>query len=614
MIVIPANHRDNYVSLIMEKLMSDFKKILPILILLSIFYTGCKKESPIDLKPNVPPKTFLWIQTDSTQTLNPTISRQIIRWWGEDPDGFIKGYLFAYFKVDSPFTAISFDTVGYSWVIKNDSLVAFPLFSAREKYQVVIKAVDNSFRGNIDVGATIRFIPKPYWDKNNNGILDGEDVDLSGITTAIDSKGAKQIFPIKNSPPIVEFAKASDPNNPTDPPKTIQQPETTYTVATFSWVGKDLDGDNTIKNYRINLNNPNDNSKWFEFSSTQTMVTIEAPRSRTDNATGEVIADVYIGIFPTMLKIGELPGLRLNDTNKIYLQAKDVAGELSPAVSLPEGSRKWFVKKPSSKLLTVINYGASDLSTVIGFYKSAFAAIDTFPGIGSPRNFGNFDMLDIRRGSTDKAAGVMVPQFLNPQFVRTLKLFDFVFWFTDFIPDNYFHIHAIAQFPLYLYNGSGGKVLYSTRFGNWLGDPRGSLVDFAPVDMIGSVLIDTRIPNDWPIYPDSVSFAQPFPTLRFNPTATQGGSHSLNVRAIIKRADAKYILSIPPVPGRVPPAAFWTGRVNIGVMDDAKSFVFLSLPLHLMNGYDKVWTDRPGVKGQGVPAFLKRVFIDEFGG
>lgn len=577
-------------------------------------FNSCRKDEIINKpKPNIPPRTFLWIQTDTTHDLNPTISRQIIRWWGEDPDGLVRGYLFAYFKTDSVPAYTIPDTLGYTWVEKNDTTISFPLYTARERFTVIVKAVDNTFKDKIDVGSVVRLTPFPYWDQNLNQVFDSSDVKLQSLKEAIDPVGAKQIFPIKNTPPVVEFTK-----DPMDPTKTIQQPETTFTVVTFSWVGSDLDGDHTLKSYRINLNNPNDSSYWFEFPAYNTMVTLEVPRLRSNGATGEVYADVYTGIFPTMYKIGEVPGLRLNDTNRIYLQAKDMAGDYSTVVSLPSGARKWYVRNPSSKLLVVSNYGTGDLDSVIKKYRSWFNAIDTFPGVSYPRNFGNFDWLNIRRGATATKVGDLVPPILNPAMVRTLLLFEYVFWFTDYIPDTWTHMYAVAQFPLYLYNNSGGKVVYTTRFGFYLGDPRGSLVDFAPVDMVGTTLIDTRIPNDWPVYPDStypsVIAPNPFPTMRFDSTATQGGALSLFVRDIYKRADAKYILKIPPVPGRVPPAAYWTGPVNIGVIDGDRTFVFLSMPLHLISGTRKVWPDRPGVDGKGVPAFLKRVFIDEFGG
>lgn len=578
-----------------------------------LLFLSCEKENPVNPKANLPPKTFLWIQTDTSQNLSPVISRQVVRWWGEDPDGWVRGYLFTYFNADSfPSNQIP-DTISYTWNIKNDSLIAFPLLAAYYRFTVFVRAVDNTFKDSLNAQAIVRLKPVPYWDKNLNGILDESDVLLNGLSGAIDPVGAKQIFTIKNSPPKVEFSKGPDPLDPINL-VTIQQPETTFTVATFSWVGSDFDGDHTLKAYRINLNTPNDSSAWFEFPSTNSMITLEVPRTRSDDAIGVVEADVYAGIFPTMRKLGTVAGLKLDDTNKIYLQAKDIAGEYSPTVSLPEGKKIWYVKKPKSQLLTVANYGARDFNTIMAFYQSAFAAIDTFPDVSPSRNLGSFDILDIRRGTTEKNVGVLVPPIINPAFVRTLMLYKFVFWFTDYIPDAWTHVHSVAQFPLYLYRGAGGRVLYTTVFGYYLGDPRGSLVDFAPVDRIIDTLYSTRVPNDWPIDPESG--VDSFPRLRFNPTLTVGGAHSIFVRDFIKQSGASYIYSLPPdttitMPGTT---SKWRKRVNIGVIDYDRRFVFFSMPIHLMNGYQRTWESKPPGDGQGVPALLKRVFIDEFGG
>ncbi len=579
--------------------------------LTALIFLSCQKDSPVNPKQNVPPKTFLWIQIDTSKQLAPVISRQSVRWWGEDPDGLVQGYLFAFYKTDSvPGNQIP-DTLGYTWVTANDSLVAFPLLSAKERFTVIVRAVDNTLKEKIDVGGIVRLNPQPYWDKNRNNIYDGDDLRLPNLKYAIDPTGATQIFSIKNSPPTVTFSK-----DPFDPTKTIQQPDTTYTVATFTWVGDDIDGINTLKAYRINLNNPGDSASWFEFSSSHTMVTLEVPRSRSDGATGVVDADVYSGSFPIMKKLGTVQGLHLDDTNKIYLQAKDLAGEYSPMVSLPDGNNTWYVRKPNSSLLTIVNYDLPVPDTaIIPFYRSAFAAIDTISGVSYPRNLGNFDVLNIRRGTTDKIVGELVPPNLNPAFVRTLMLYKYIFWFTDYIPDNWTHVHSIAQYPLYLYTGAGGKVLYSTRFGYYLGDPRGSLVDFAPVDRIIDTLYSTRVPNDWPIDP-SFTDADSFPRLRFTPTLNSGGAYTIFVRDFVKEAGADYIYSIPPDTTITMPGTTlkWRKRINIGVIDVNRQFVFLSMPLHIMNGYVRKWPSKPPGDGLGVPAFLKRVFIDEFGG
>jgi len=93
-------------------------------------------------------------------------------------------------------------------------------------------------------------------------------------------------------------------------------------------------------------------------------------------------------------------------------------------------------------------------------------------------------------------------------------------------------------------------------------------------------------------------------------------AHRVFVRDFIKQSGAEYIYSIPPDQNIIMPGTTrkWSKRINIGVIDVNRKFVFLTIPLHLMNGYERKWPSKPPGDGLGVPAFLKRVFIDKFGG
>ena len=587
-----------------------------LILLTALLFLSCEKESPVNPKQNLPPKTYLWIQIDTSKQLASVISRQSVKWWGEDPDGIVKGFLFAFYKTDHVASRQIPDTLGYTWVTANDSLVSFPLLSKEDSFTVIVRAVDNTLKEKIDVGGIVRLNSQPYWDKNRNNIYDVDDLRLPNLKYAIDPIGATQIFSIKNSRPTVEFETTIDPLNPTEIIM-VQPPETTYTVATFAWEGSDIDGDKTIESYSINLNNPNDLSGWCEFPAKNTIITIEVPRSRSANATGMIDADVYGGEYPDGFNkgiIGTVPGLRLDDTNRIYLRAKDVAGDYSQIVSLPDAKKIWYVKKPKCNLLTIINY-ESPPDTLLPFYRKAFAAIDTFPGVTQPRNLGDFDVLDMRTGATYKNRGIFLPFHLNPAFVRTLMLYKFVFWLTDYIPDSSAYGHSVAAYSLFYYKDAGGKVMYSTQFGYYIDATKGSLVEFAPVDRIIDTLYSTRIPNDWPIDTNS-TFADSFPRLRVSPGPTVGYAYTVFVRDFIKQSGAEYIYSIPPDQNIIMPGTTrkWSKRINIGVIDVNRKFVFLTIPLHLMNGYERKWPSKPPGDGLGVPAFLKRVFIDKFGG
>ncbi|HTR80276.1 MAG TPA: hypothetical protein VMM58_01520, partial [Bacteroidota bacterium] len=269
-----------------------------------LLFGSCTKEYTDEPKANVPPSTRLWLEPDSV--LRETVSRQHVYWYGEDPDGMVQGYLLAVgnFK-PAPTKIPSPDTITYTWVTTTDSLIALPLRTIRDSFIVVVRAVDNTFKPakNLPQGAIVRMSPQPYWDVDTNGIYDAGDVVLSNLQPAADPKGAILLFPIRNTPPTVQFAA-----NLVDS-STIQQPETTYTVATFSWVGHDDDGDNTIVSFRIALNDTTSSSSWLTLNNTSTLVTLAVPRSVSDPApdNGTVNASVYTGVFPGLQYKGTIP-------------------------------------------------------------------------------------------------------------------------------------------------------------------------------------------------------------------------------------------------------------------------------------------------------------------
>ncbi len=514
--------------------------------------SSCSKDFPVQPRVNQPPKTLLWLFPDST--IAPGVSRQRIHWWGEDPDGFVVGYLFAFAKLPLPIPTNSdtlrkiLDTLSWSWTRRNDTLMAFPLLTVRDTFTVFIRAVDNSIAMIPDDQSTIRLSPQSYWDKNNNHIFDGSDAAIPSLTGAMDPKAANQWMPLRNQPPSVKFSK--DPNNPT---ADFQQPETTYTAATFSWSGTDPDGNQTISSFRIALNDTSVPSRWVNIPRNDTIITLFAPRSRSDGTTGEVAADIYGGNFLGRRLIGTVQGLKLDSLNVFYVQAKDVAGEFSPRIRMPDVGKKWFVKKPRGRLLLISDYVNSDSSAVLRTYDSALVNI---PG-GA---FINYSVMNIGRGLlvTDKIVfrpGALVPPFLDPAFIHTLRLFDYVLWYTDQWPSL-----AVAQSSLFYYtNFLNGRVIFSTSFLN-SSDPRGALVDFAPIDSVSSVdlnsqllprLGDTRIPGGYRLLPDSSNMSNLYPIVAFDSTVAFHSS-GIFFRPIYRRADARYIYRLQEYTGTNP--------------------------------------------------------------
>lgn len=559
---------------------------------------GCDEHIADAPAPAKTPRTQLWLYPDSGLAVG--VSKQRLHWWGEDPDGVVIGYLFGYATSNSARATIpNPDTIRYSWVTATDSLVYFPLDTLFRYYLVAVRAVDNTFTGDPDSIRIVRLQPSPYWDRDDDGVPDGDDQQLPSLAGAMDQKGASLVFPIRNTPPTIAFLP-----NPSDVSIPLRQPDTTFTAATFAFKGSDFDGDFTLTSYRIALNDTSDPSHWLVLPTRDTIVTLVVPRARGDAAGPEVVADVYSGSFLGRRLIGQLPGLRLDALNVFFAQARDAAGEYSTAIRMPSGTDHWFVRRPRGRLLLVTDYITFDAPLALSTYLAALASI---PG----GNYVTVDRLDISLGlsSSDKSLGKLgrlVPAYVDPALIHTFLLFDELLWYTDQFPTL-----SVAQLTLLLYMQNGGRVLFTTSFQTSI-DPRGALRDFAPIDSISSVDLspnrppvppavagDSRIPANFILYADSTDPARIYPQLAFN---TSPSVHSVFMRPVYRRTDARYIYHLQ-ADTRTPVRYF--GGPNLAVVDGRKTIIFIGVPLHLLNNTS---VGNP----LGVGAFLEMVLETEF--
>src|SRR2546422_10545021 len=92
------------------------------MVLISVV-SGCLKEPSSQPSVNQSPKTFLWLFPDST--LAEGTSKEHVRWWGEDPDGLVRGFLFASGKFSASAGDPLPDTLRWEWTTKNDTVIAF---------------------------------------------------------------------------------------------------------------------------------------------------------------------------------------------------------------------------------------------------------------------------------------------------------------------------------------------------------------------------------------------------------------------------------------------------------------------------------------------------------
>ncbi len=574
------------------------RKLLHIVILLVLLSELSCKENVAD-RPivNQTPRTFLWLYPDST--LGIGVSRQRIRWWGEDPDGVVAGYLFAFNVFPTPVTAIpNPDPLRYTWVVSNDTLILFPLDTLFRKFTVAVRAVDNSFRG-LPNQSIVRMSPSPFWDRNDNGVFDSTDVLLPGLSTSADPAGAVQTFPIRNSPPTIAIA-----NNPYDGSRVLKQPDTTFTVATFAFKGTDVDGDNTMTRYRIALNDTASPASWLSIPLRDTIVTLVVPRSRTDSLNAIDYADVYGGNFLENRLIGRVPGLKMDALNKFYVQVQDVAGEFSNLDSLPRGTDTWYVKRPRGKLLLVSDYLAPDADAALTTY------LTTLAGVGT--QFSTVDQINIAIGLTTSEKrdgtrlGSMVPPFVDPALVRTFLLYDYVLWYTEQFPSL-----GLAQLTVFPYQQRGGRVIFSTMFLNTI-DARGAFKDFAPIDSVSSVdnllvnwnqgdpprLGDSRIRANYRMLPDSSNPNNVYPMLAFKDFPP---FHSVFMRPIYRRSDASYIYHLQRDTVAPPQGPRYVGTPNLAVVDGQRRIIFFGIPLHLLD-------NRVYGNPQGLTGFFAKIF------
>ncbi|HUI11791.1 MAG TPA: hypothetical protein VL221_15770, partial [Bacteroidota bacterium] len=368
---------------------------------------------------NVPPKTSLWLYPQGD--IRPGVTRQHLHWWGEDPDGVVRGYLFGFrivpSTVNGPATP---DTMRYTWTVATDTLILFPLDTAFRRFAVTVRAVDNGF-GGLPEHAAVRIAPFPYLDANDDGVFDAGDVRLDALAGAMDPAGSTLTFPIVNSPPSASFVP-----NPIDATIPLKQPDTTFTVATFSWTATDPDGNNTLRSYRIALNDSTFTQNVLALGLRDTLITLVVPRLRSDAAGpgGVVTADVYSGTFLGRTLVGQIPGLHLDALNMLYVQVKDVAGAYSPAITMPSGTNTWYVRRPQGRLLIVNDYINSDGALALATYGKNLASI---PG-GA---FAQVDMLNIGAGlsAADKnygKPGPLTPPFVDPALIQTFLLYDYI--------------------------------------------------------------------------------------------------------------------------------------------------------------------------------------------
>ena len=435
------------------------KKFLLLVILITSLLQclSCKEEVVSVRLKNQPPETSVSLYPDSVIT--PQQTRLLVSWWGDDRDGLVIGFYFKWNDEDWNFTT------------SNDSLFALKIGATDTTYKFSVSAVDGEGNGIYDSNILqngIDFGPEPFIDLNANGIRDNNEYFYDiGL---IDPTPAVFFFPLKNSAPTIEWNELSF------------VPDTSFPVMSFGWIADDIDGVESILKINIALNDTSNPDNIISIDGSVRTVTLRTNEFSSPNPLMEILIEGQ----ENNINPEKLPGLIFNDLNYFYVQAEDISGAKSEFIRLPgiDSLAYWYVKKPVGSLLIIDDYSAFDNVDVAAFYYAMFDSLGLT---------GNYDVYDIVNQE---------PPYKNVTFYETIKLFDYLFWYTDNNPSI-----DLASFSTQKYLSQGGKIAYSMQFPQSV-DPL-ELQSFIPIisDSISvknSLLPGTIISSDLtdPTYPN----------------------------------------------------------------------------------------------------------------
>ena len=410
--------------------------------------------------------------------------------------------------------------------------------------QVNCKYDSQVFQNGIDFG------PEPFIDNNNNGVFDeGEFYYDLGL---IDPTPASTFFPIRNSAPVLSWNELSF------------LPDTSFPVITVAWNASDLDGDESITNIQIALN---DTNNFVLLPGSVRLITLRGINFNSSNPEVEIL----INASPQNIHPEKLQGLLLNGDNRIFIRAADLSGASSEIIHLPDTSSTWFVKKPKGQVLIFDDFrstSTSDLQTT-QFYNQVFSTING--GVLSEK----FDVFDLAKNSI---------AFESVTLLETIKLFKYVFWYSASNPRL-----DLLNIVTEKYNQAGGKIAFSMTFQDSTDQYQydlSSLQGFLPIDAISSSLgtngtilagadVIPSTPNDFPVLETvgSILFVR-----------------SLTANNII----AENIYDLNDRNG--------IGLGNVSFRTTIKNLFFIGMPLHQCNGGPA-----------NVPALLSKIFFEDFG-
>lgn len=344
--------------------------LIAVVAVLSLAALGCEEEAG-PLPANVPPTTFLDIQGPDLDTLN---YRQILNWWGADPDGEVIGYCVHWDGEWTPpddAVRCDFDPEFWFTTATTDTFIV-PTNGEFAERTFTVRAVDDD-----------------------------------GI---IDPVGKSQLFRLGNWRPSLAWATS------------LVRPTVSLPAVSFSWSPVDLDGRETVGEYRV----------WLDGQ---------------DSTAALVTADTLFALAPE-----DFDGIYGERT--IFVQAVDEAHTLSNVIR-----HTWTVEAPPDADFLLIDNtfsAAPGASREKGFYRAIMDSVAA----------GNYFVYDVEARGDFRSDREVGPLF---------SLFDGVVWFAGWQRTeqdvSMFRNLAFAEDAIRDYLEDDGRVALFYR--NTMGDSTG---------------------------------------------------------------------------------------------------------------------------------------------
>jgi len=243
------------------------KKYLFLGLLAITFWSACKNSLLGDLKANQAPDTHTIIDKIVRSGTNRFPSLVSIRWWGDDPDGYIKGYEYTF---DYPISAAS----KWKAITGNDSTFSLttPAGIDTADFHFSIRAIDN------------------------RGLKD--------------ESPASVIYPVRNTIPTVAFKQG------------VYNPLKTFPVVRLYWEGFDLDGADNISGYEVVWNDTT--LAPTALSASVSSAIFEAKNIAAATTNSYIYANSNVTKLTT-----EVVGMKINANNNLYIRVIDISGAKS---------------------------------------------------------------------------------------------------------------------------------------------------------------------------------------------------------------------------------------------------------------------------------------------